>query len=337
MSLQRTIKREIIQTEKCPYSGQYVQMRISPAEPGTGIVFQVPKGRVKADYRKAKACRRSIMLQHSSAKVIMPEHFLAIFFANGIDNAVVRLERLAPARLTNQAYKLSYYSRELFAKEGMNEPEAVPIIGEAENRLCERIDQYGTEEQDKERNMLRLSEPFETEKISFYPIEGNDVVMQVTTDYKPVGAQTVELTITPETFRTEVAGARPYGMHIDKYLFFLPKKAQMAAARLFASLINPTMGIGQGFDETNVFLPQATAEEWHAQEKYPGEIARHTITDKLAPLALLDGRVEGIKMVVQPGSNHENDLKVLSELAKRLRYDKKSESIPLENNILQPA
>jgi len=324
LSLQRTIKREIIQVEKCPYSGHYVFMSVSPAGPDTGIVFEVPRGEVRANYRNAKAERRSILLKEDSAKVLMPEHFLAILFANEIDNARVKLKRCKPTRINDFSYLLTYCSRKLFEKEGMNEPEVVPIIGTAENRLCERIKEYGTEEQDKEQRTLRLEQPFETKKISFYPIDGDEIIMQATTEYNPIGAQTVELAITPETFRKEIAGARPYGMHIGKYLFFLPKKTQMMAAKFFASLLNPTLGIGHGFDETNVFLPPKTAEKWCEQEKYSGEIARHTITDKLAPLALLPGRVEGIRMIVRLGSNHANDLCVLRELAKRLKPYKSS-------------
>ncbi|MBW3004287.1 UDP-3-O-acyl-N-acetylglucosamine deacetylase [Candidatus Woesearchaeota archaeon] len=325
LSLQRTIKKEFLQIEKCPYSGHYVNMKVSPAEPDTGIVFQVQRGEVKADYRRAQACRRSILLRQGSAKVLTPEHLLAIFYANGIDNARIALRRLAPIGKTHPSYLLTYYSRELFAAEGMNEPEVVPIIGTAENRLCERIASNGTIEQDKERRTLRLEKPFETEKISFYPIDSDAVVMRVTTDYPAsIGEQTEELTITPETFRNEIAGARPYGMHIDKYLFFLPKRYQMTAAKFFASLLNPTLGIGHGFDETNVFLPTKTAEEWRAQERYSGEVARHTMTDKLAILALLAGRLAGVKMVVRPRSNHENDLAVLSGLAKRLQPYKSS-------------
>ena len=327
MSLQRTIKRNFIQISQCPYSGHYVHMEFFPAEPDTGIVFNVPRGDVKAELGNLRPPqRRTLQLKQGDAKVQTPEHLLAALFANGIDNIRVEIRRLSPQRNIPTKYWFTYHTREYFTARGINVSEVVPIVGDAERNLCERLasEECGPVEQDKERRILRLSEPFETEKISLYPIDGDDIIMQVTTKYKPVGEQTEELVITPETFNREIAGARPYCMHIGRYLFFLPEKSQKAVARFFANFAYPTLGIGHGFNESNVFVPPKTEEEWYQQEMYSGEIARHTMTDKLALFVFLEGRLEGVKMVVKPRSNHENDMNVLTELVKRLKPYKSS-------------
>jgi len=159
------------------------------------------------------------------------------------------------------------------------------------------------------------------------------VRMQVTTDHKPIGKQIVAFYMTPETYREELVLARPFAAHVE-FMSFLPDKIMHLIARFAASFFCPEFGIGHGFSEDNVFLPKKTPEEWLAQERYSGELARHTIIDKYAPFALLDGRLDGVRVNIIPRSNHANDIKVLRELAKRVKVKPKTIQPVLEELVL---
>lgn len=79
------------------YGGQKVRVNISPLEEDHGIIFETKKGQVKADIHRARQSRSSVLLEDKGVGVLHVEHMLATLFAYGIDNALVRLDRV-PSR-----------------------------------------------------------------------------------------------------------------------------------------------------------------------------------------------------------------------------------------------
>ena len=292
MQLQRTIKKDICYDGIDFYGGNKVNVYLRPSEADTGIVFRTGNGHVGANISYASASQCSILLKNGSAAAIHVEHILATLFAYGIDNAFIDLVRV-PSR------SFSFLNRVGLA----TNIEVAPVSDDREVTLCEKIEEIGVEIQSRERRLLTLDAPVYTEKLSFEPINGDGLVIKATTDYPIPGEESLEVLITPETYKSQLARSRMYAKHLK-----FGVHSRIASA--VASLVYPSFGIGHGFTPSTVFLPARTLEEWREQENVPSEIAAHTIVDRLGALALLDGRLDGVKVTTR-FSGHKNDLYVI--------------------------
>ncbi|MBW2987482.1 UDP-3-O-acyl-N-acetylglucosamine deacetylase [Candidatus Woesearchaeota archaeon] len=306
MSLQKTIGKTFELEGLCFYSGNPINALFHPASEDTGILFNTVRGNVKHSLQNAVPCRRSILLKDGPAKIINVEHVTSTLkYGYGIDNVYIIVRRMPPKK---KSQYIPYFTH-------FTDTEVFPNTGDEELTLCRKLDEVGVVEQGKENIMLTLRQPFITDKLSFLPID-HGIFMHATTDYFPIGEQTFEIEMTPENYKKELAGARRYAEHV-KYLNFLPVAIRDRFASFLTAFANPSYGLGHGFSVDNVFLPVSTEEQWKAQEKYDAEIARHTIVDRLGALALIDGRLDGIRCVMK-FSNHINDIAVLNEMDKVL-------------------
>ncbi len=95
-SFQHTIKEEITISGAGIHTGQSVTMRLKPAEPNTGIVFQrvdLPeKTLIKADVDNVVETNRSTTLEVNGAKVSTVEHLMASLVGMGIDNLLIEID-----------------------------------------------------------------------------------------------------------------------------------------------------------------------------------------------------------------------------------------------------
>ncbi|MBI2558858.1 UDP-3-O-acyl-N-acetylglucosamine deacetylase [Candidatus Woesearchaeota archaeon] len=296
MSLQNTIKTSVHLTGIEYYGGNYVETVIKPAEENTGIIFRTKNGNIKAKLDYAAQSRSSILLNNGRVQILNVEHILATLYAYGIDNALIEIKRTP-----SKSFRLL---SELGLTTGI---EVVPTFEDREKTLCDKLDGAGIEQQRTERKELRINKPVYTEKLSFEPINSG-LILVATTNYPIPGEQTVAIQITPQSYRDELSRSRPYAKHAPVWL---PKRLVSA----IAAVMFPSFGIGHGFDSSKVFLPVKNKEEWYKTQRYPDgdEIARHTMVDRLGALALLNGRLEGVRVLARY-SGHENDLRVLREL-----------------------
>jgi UDP-3-O-[3-hydroxymyristoyl] N-acetylglucosamine deacetylase len=295
MQFQQTLRKLIEYNGIEFYGGNEVQVRIEPADEDTGIVFVTQRGRVKANIHGASQSRSSILLRDGRAKVINVEHILATLFAYGVDNAVIKLKKI-PTR--------SFRVLDLCGL--ATSVEVVPVLPDREWTLCNKIEEAGLERQTDKRKLLYLLKEVPTGLLKFTPTK-EGLIIRATTDYSVPGKQSAEFEITPRNYRDELARARPYEKH-------LPLWVPLGLMDFGASLFYPTFGIGHGFSSENVFLPVRTREEWEKQERYHGEIARHSIVDRLGAISLLEGRLEGV-MVYANRSGQRNDIQVLQAMS----------------------
>ncbi|MBW3013151.1 UDP-3-O-acyl-N-acetylglucosamine deacetylase [Candidatus Woesearchaeota archaeon] len=308
MQRQRTIASKFDLYGRCFYSGNTVKATFFPAGADSGIVFNTTFGEVKASLDNAVPCRRSILLREGKAAIINVEHVLATLFAYDIDNAYIMVRRVPPFNGSPLGQYISFNTC-------LTSTEVFPNTGEEELTLCSLLEDMGSVVLDKERRLATVERPFVTEKLSFHPFV-KSLMMHATTVYPPVGEQVFETEINGESYKKELAGARRYAEHL-KYFKFMPDWMAHRIGSFLTNFVNPTYGLGHGFNKRNVFLPTKTIEEWYSQEKCPAEIARHTIVDRLGAIALLDRRLEGVRCVMK-FSNHVNDINVLRELQKEL-------------------
>ncbi len=290
---QRTVGRSLEYTGIEFYGGCEVRVLIEPAEEDSRIVFESNKGSVRADINLARQSKSSIMLEDGKTRVIHVEHILATLYAYGIDNARVRLERIPSG------------SYSLLDKLGIaTDIAVVPVSQDRELTLCKKLDEAGYEEQGKERKSLYLQEPIISEKLSFEKIE-RGLIISAKTDYPIPGEQKVEFEINSQNYRDELARSRMYVKHLPRGI---PKKI----GSFLACFAYPQFGIGHGFTPETVFLPVKNAKEWTRQELMFAEIARHSIVDRLGAIALLPGRLEGVKVSAYR-SGHQNDINFLRD------------------------
>ncbi len=93
---QHTIKEEVLISGAGIHSGQSVTMRLKPAEPNTGIVFQridLPgKPLVKADVDNVIETNRSTTIEVNGARISTIEHILAALVGTQIDNILIEID-----------------------------------------------------------------------------------------------------------------------------------------------------------------------------------------------------------------------------------------------------
>jgi UDP-3-O-[3-hydroxymyristoyl] N-acetylglucosamine deacetylase len=112
-----------------------------------------------------------------------------VFYAMGIDNAMVEIDNLE-----------------------------VPILDGSGRPFVKLIEQAGIRRYRRKRRYLRIRRPISVEdkgkRISILPAESFRLTCD--TDYpSPVGRQSIELELTPERFASEIAFARTFGWEKD--------------------------------------------------------------------------------------------------------------------------
>ena len=93
---QHTIKEELTISGKGVHTGQSVTIRLKPADPYTGILFQridLPgKPSVKADVDNVIETNRSTTIESHGARISTIEHLMAALVGTQIDNVLVEID-----------------------------------------------------------------------------------------------------------------------------------------------------------------------------------------------------------------------------------------------------
>jgi len=310
MEMQQTLKDNISISGLEPYGGKEVELLLKPAEPNTGIVFKTPRGSIEAKLDYAFPYKKSILLSNEESRainvelvrVLNVEHLLATLYVYGIDNARVVVQRVPSP------------SFEFFRKIGLaTDIEVIPNFEDRELTLCNKIERAGWKQQDEPRVLYGISGSIGNDKLRFSSAKeaADGLTIEATTKYKIPGLETLKVQITADQYKQELAKSRPMAFNPDFY--WVPT----SVASFFASIQNYEFGIGHGWSSSTLFLPVGTKQAWRDQELEQGfldggEIARHTIVDRLGSIALLPGRLEGV-IVKAYLSGHENDLLVLKK------------------------
>ena len=276
-----------------PFGGKSVKVTIHPAPENTGRIFRTQGTEIPSTLEHVepiKGLAKMLSLKKDDKRILVPEHLLGELLGYGIDNAVIELQTTPT---------LSYQLLRNFGS--AKNSEAVPYFGK---KLCEAL-KNNIEQQSTERKILRLEEKIETQKLTFEPIEGNEIVIKVITDYKLAKCERIvqekELVISPESTR-EISIARAY--------CGVPRQIPKWFSKAAGYLLFLSHGFGYGSNESNLFYPQKTPESWKAQELMEEEIACHSILDKLGELSLLPGKLQGIK-ITSRGAGHKYTIEVL--------------------------
>ena len=93
---QHTIKNELAISGAGIHTGQSVTIRLKPAEPNTGIIFQrvdLPgKPIVKADVDNVIETNRSTTIEQNGARISTIEHIMAALVGMQVDNVLIEID-----------------------------------------------------------------------------------------------------------------------------------------------------------------------------------------------------------------------------------------------------
>ena len=254
---QQTLKAPIGCVGVGLHSGCRVNLTFRPAPVDHGIVFRRPDLGVDipARFDRVVETHLSTVLAEGDARIGTVEHVMAALAGSGIDNVLVEVDGPEPPILDGDA--LSYL-----------------VL----------IEQAGLKALGVPRQAIRVLKTVSVEQngagASLSPAQGSEYDFEIDFPTPAIGRQTLSFTLTPQSFRTQIAPARTFG-----FLAELEGLHKMNLAR-GASLEN-TLAIG---DEGVVNRERL---------RFADEVVRHKILDAIGDMALagapLMARFRGVK------------------------------------------
>jgi UDP-3-O-[3-hydroxymyristoyl] N-acetylglucosamine deacetylase len=246
LRFETTVRRPVDVSGVGLHSGVPVNIRILPAPVSTGIVFvrtDLERFPVQASWRHVARVSYATSLMRQGVLISTTEHLLSVFYSMGIDNAYVEIDNLE-----------------------------VPILDGSGLPFVELLEKAGRRNHRRLRRYLRIRRPVEVtdqgKRISILPADSFRLTCEIRFDHSLVGAQMLELEVTPERYAAEIAPARTFGFAKD-----LDQLRDMGLIR-GASLDNAVC-----FNGREVMNPGGL--------RFPDECCRHKALDLIGDLALV--------------------------------------------------
>ncbi|MFN3322042.1 MAG: UDP-3-O-acyl-N-acetylglucosamine deacetylase [Bryobacteraceae bacterium] len=189
MRFETTIQRPVEASGVGLHSGVPVRIRILPAPPSTGIVFQrsdLENFPVPASWEHVARVSYATSLMRQGVLISTTEHLLSVFYSMGVDNALVEVDNLE-----------------------------VPILDGSGLPFVELILEAGLKTYRRRRRYLRIRRPVSVEgggkRITILPADRFLLTCEIYFEHREVGRQSLEMEVTPERYAAEIAPARTFG------------------------------------------------------------------------------------------------------------------------------
>jgi len=267
---QTTLRDEVTVTGVGVHSGRNVTLALLPADDDAGIVFRrvdaegKTERQVRADVRAVTATEFATVLGDASGPLCSTaEHLLAALRGLQVDNVIVEIDG----------------------------PE-VPIMDGSAMPFVEALDQAGLTDRALPRRFIEVIKPVQVIKDKSFgelrPYEhGFRVEAEIEFDHPLIGKQTLDIDLTPDTFRNEIARARTFGFMKDV------SKLWSAGYALGASIENTLV-----ISEDRVLNPEGL--------RYADEFVRHKALDAIGDLALAGLPLIGAYKTIRGGHKLNN-------------------------------
>lgn len=177
------------------HSGERVRVSIRPAPAGSGIVFVrtdlVKDNRVPVTAAAVSQSRLCTVISNAAGVTVATiEHLMAALAALEVDNAVIELDG----------------------------PE-VPIMDGSALPFVQLLDRAGRRRQDAERQFIEILETIEVvdgdKVVRLSPCDRFEMAFEIEFGAKVIGRQRVDLAVTEQSFRDELADCRTFGFLSD--------------------------------------------------------------------------------------------------------------------------
>jgi UDP-3-O-[3-hydroxymyristoyl] N-acetylglucosamine deacetylase len=259
LSYQHTLAGPAICAGVGLHSGERVRVSIRPAPANAGIVFVRTDlsgdNRVPVTAEAVTPTRLCTVITNSAGVTVATiEHLMAALAALDVDNAVVELDG----------------------------PE-IPIMDGSALPFVQLLDRAGRRQQDVPRRFIEILEPVSVvdgdKVVTLSPCDRFEMAFEIAFDTAAIGRQRIDLAVTEDSFREELADCRTFG--------FLHEVEALRAAGLArgGSLENAVV-----IDGDRILNPDGL--------RRPDEFVRHKALDAVGDLYVMGapilGRFEGI-------------------------------------------
>ena len=243
------------------HTGARVRLSIRPAPAGAGVVFvrtdvKDRDNRIPVSAEAVVSARLGTVIGNAKGVTVSTiEHLMAALSALGVDNAVIELDG----------------------------PE-VPIMDGSALPFVALLDRAGFRRQEASQRVIEILKPVYVEdgdkSAALYPCDRFEMFFEIEFPTAVIGRQAVDVVVTEESFREELASARTFG--------FLEEVEALRAA-----------GLGRGASLENVLVIDGDALINPEGLRFPDEFVRHKAMDAVGDLYVLGapllGRFEGHK------------------------------------------
>jgi len=189
MRFETTLNRAVSLSGIGLHSGVPVNMKVLPAPPSSGIVFErtdLENFRIQASWKHVARVSYATSLMRQGVLISTTEHLLSVLYSMGVDNAVIQIDNLE-----------------------------VPIVDGSGLPFIKAIQEVGLRTYRRRRKYLRVRRPVSVEapgkRITILPSDSFLLTCDIFFDHPLVGHQSVEMEVTPERYATDIAPARTFG------------------------------------------------------------------------------------------------------------------------------
>ena len=260
--MQKTVKNEAFASGIGLFTGEKVSLKILPAPPNTGIIFQrvdLPgKPELPARLSFVREAPRCTRLANGPVSIHMVEHLLSALGAMGVDNA--RIEVSGP---------------EILAADG------------SAKLFVELLEKVGLEAQPEERQVLTITQPIYWSEgdVHLIALPADEFRVSYTMHYplSPLlGSQYYTVSLTPNRFKAEIAPCRTFSLY-EEILPFI-EKGMIKGGGLENALV---------IKGNQIMNPEGA--------RFPDEMVRHKILDLIGDLSLIGRPIKGHIISVRSG------------------------------------
>lgn len=244
MRLQRTIRKELAFEGIGLHTGADVSMRLKPAPRDSGIVFYRSDrdSLINANIKSVTDTSYATTLSNGSTSIKTVEHILAAIAGIGIDNLLI----------------------------DVSGPE-IPAMDGSAAAYTESIIKAGVARQASNRPYMKVTKPVTFSEghteITLLPYDGRLISYEIDFDHKELGHQKMEIDLSAESFRDNIASARTFGFLKDV------ETLQSMGLALGGSLDNAIV-----IDDSGVMNPSGL--------RYNDEFIRHKVLDFIGDISL---------------------------------------------------
>ena len=257
---ERTIKRPVEAKGVGLHSGVEVNIRLTPSTAGRGVVFvrtDLDGFEIPASWKHVAKVSYATSLMRRGVLMSTTEHLLSVLRAMEIDNVRVEIDNLE-----------------------------VPILDGSALPFADLLDKAGVQRQRRRRRYMRMVKRVEvidgSKRISIEPGDSFDVTCETLYPHPLVGAQRLEMTVTPQAYLAAIAPARTFGFERD-----------LGAMRNLGLIRGATLANALCFTDAGLLNADGL--------RFPDEPCRHKLLDLVGDLALLGHAVIGTVVAKRAG------------------------------------
>ena len=308
---QHTIKKELAISGAGIHTGQSVTIRLKPAEPNTGIIFQrvdLPgKPIVKADVDNVIETNRSTTIEQNGARISTIEHIMAALVGMEVDNVLIEIDG-----------------------------EEVPILDGSAEPFIEAFEKIGAAKQDAKKIYYSIDHNItftdEDKKVEMVALPYHKYRINTLIDFNsPVlGTQHASLKNIAD-FNKEIAPSRTF-------CFFHELEVLLANNLIKGGDINNAivvvdkpvteeqiMRLSKVFNKKDVKITESGILN-NLELRFPNEPARHKLLDVVGDLALVGFPFKAHIIANRPG--HSSNIKFAKKIKEHIKKNKNRQDIP---------